>query len=50
MKFGPVTKLDKRNKAMSKNFDNDLISENCEAIVFQFIANLEQSGSPIPDA
>ena len=27
MKFEPVTKLDKRNKATSKKIDNDVISE-----------------------
>ena len=32
MKLGPVTKLDKRNKTTSKNFDNDVISENCDVI------------------
>ena len=30
MKFGPVTKLDKRNKAESKKFDDDVMSENCD--------------------
>ena len=45
MKFGPVTKLDKRNKITSKNFDNDVMSENCDVIV----ANLEQSGGRIPE-
>ena len=45
MKLGPVTKLDKRNKAASKKFDVDVMLENCDAIViFQiFLANLEQS-------
>ena len=33
MKLGPVTKLDKRNKITSKNFYNDLMSENCYVIV-----------------
>ena len=33
MKLGPVPKLDKRNKATSKNFDNDVMSENCDVIV-----------------
>ena len=33
---------------MSKNFDDDVMSANCDAIdVFLFIANLEQSGSRI---
>ena len=30
MKFGPVTNLDKRNKAESKKFDDDIMSENCD--------------------
>ena len=33
MKFGPVTKLDKRNKTTSKEFDNDVMSTNCDVIV-----------------
>ena len=37
MKFGPVTKLDKRNKATSKNFDYDVMSRNCDIIVIFFI-------------
>ena len=32
MKLGPVTKLDKRNKATSKRFDVEVMSENCDAI------------------
>ena len=32
MKLGPVTKLDKRNKATSKNFDDDFMSKNCDVI------------------
>ena len=32
MKLGLVTKLDKGNKAMSKNFDEDVMSENCDVI------------------
>ena len=51
MKFGPVTKLDKRNKKTSKKFDDDIMSGNCNVIViFQFMDNLEQSESKIPDA
>ena len=30
MKLGPVTKLYKRNKTTSKNFDDDIMSENCD--------------------
>ena len=33
IKLGPVTKLDKRNKATSKKFDDDVISENYDVIV-----------------
>ena len=35
-----------RNKTRSKNFDDDVMSES----FFQFMANLEQFGSRIPDA
>ena len=31
-KLGPVTKLVKRNKATSKKFDDDVMSENCDVI------------------
>ena len=37
MKLGPVTKLDKRNKATSKKFDNDVMSTNCDIIVIFLI-------------
>ena len=33
MKFGPVTRLRKRNKTMSKKFDSDVMLENCDIIV-----------------
>ena len=33
MELGPVTKTDKRNTAMLKKFDNDLILANCDVIV-----------------
>ena len=33
MKLGPVTKLDKRYKTTSKEFDDDVISKNCDVIV-----------------
>ena len=32
MNLGPVPKLDKRDKATSKKFDDDLMSENCDVI------------------
>ena len=48
MKHGPVTKLDKRNKRTRKKIDDNVISANCDIIIiFQFMANLEQSGSRI---
>ena len=34
MKLGPVTKLDKENKTTSKKFDDDVMSANCDVIVF----------------
>ena len=34
MKLGPVTKLDKRNKTVSKHFEDDVTSANYDAIVF----------------
>ena len=35
---------------MSKNFDGDVMSENCEVIdIFPITADLEQSGSQIPE-
>ena len=51
MKLGPVTKLEKRNKTMSKN----LTVRSCWQMVtslsfFQFMANMEQSRSWIQDA
>ena len=36
LKLGPVSKLDKRNKTMSKKFDDDVMSANCNVIlIFQ---------------
>ena len=32
MKLGPVAKLDTRNKTMSKTFDHDFMSQNCEVV------------------
>ena len=32
MELGPATKLDKRSKTTSKKIDDDIISENCDAI------------------
>ena len=51
MKLGPVTKLGKENTVTSKKFDDDVISANCDVIVFfRFMANLQPSESRIPDA
>ena len=52
MKLGPVTKLDKKNTLTSKK---KLVMMSFHQIVmsllfFQFMANLEQSRSQIPDA
>ena len=33
MKLGPVIKIDKKNKTTSKEFDVDVMSENCDTIV-----------------
>ena len=33
MKLGPVTKVDKRDKSMSKKFDDDVMSKNCDGII-----------------
>ena len=53
MNLGPVTKFDKRNKTTSKKFDDDVIPENCDVkiviVISGFLANLEQSGSRIPN-
>ena len=51
MEVGPITKLDKRNKRISKK----MTIMSCRQIVtslslFRFMANLEQSGSRILDA
>ena len=52
MKLVPVTKLDKRNTAISKKLDNDVIlwQSVMSFLFFRFRANLKQSGSRIPDA
>ena len=44
MKLGPVTKIDKINKARSKNLTMTSL------LFFQFMVNLEPFGSWIPDA
>ena len=52
MKLGQVTKLDKRNKTISKNFDNDVMSASCDVIVIfpiygQFGASLKTDSGRI---
>ena len=48
MKLRQVTKLDKRNETTPKKNCNDVMLKNYDALLFfQFMANLEQSGSPI---
>ena len=37
MKFGPVIKLNKRNKIMSKKFDDYVMSVNCHVNVISSI-------------
>ena len=34
MNLGPVTKFDKRNTSTSKNIDDNVMSTNCDVIVF----------------
>ena len=42
--------MDKRNKTMSKKFDEDFMSENCDVIViFRICGQFEQSGGRIAD-
>ena len=51
MRLGPVTKLDKRNKATSKKFYGDVMPKNCDVIVYsRFLTNLEQTRGRIPDS
>ena len=51
MKLGPITKLDKRNRTTTKKFGNEVMSKILTPLLFLwFMANLEQSGSPILDA
>ena len=37
MKFGPVTKLDKKNDATSKKYGDDVMLANCDVIVIFLI-------------
>ena len=46
MKLRPITKVDKRNTKTSKNDGETSFQQNITALsFFQFMANLEQSGS-----
>ena len=50
MKLGPVTRLDKKNTATSKKFDDDIMSQIVMSLsFFWFTANLQQFGSHIQD-
>ena len=37
MKLGPVAKLDKKTKTVTKKFEDSVMSENCEVIVIFLI-------------
>ena len=51
MKLGTVTKLDKGNKITSKKLTMTSCQKTVTSLLlFQFIVNLEQSGSRISDA
>ena len=50
MKLGPVTKLDKRNKTMSKKFDVTSCQNTVTSLSFYgFLVNLEHFTGRIPD-
>ena len=51
MKLGSVTKLEKRKDTSSKKIDDDFMPEIVTSLsIFQFMANMQQSGSRVPDA
>ena len=51
MKLGSVTKLEKRKDTRSKKIDDDFMPEIVTSLsIFQFMANMQQSGSRVPDA
>ena len=51
MKLGSVTKLDKRKDTRSKKIGDDFMPEIVTSLsFFQFMANMQQSGSRVPDA
>ena len=50
MKLGPITKLGKISNVTSKKINDDFIQQIVTYLsFFEFTANLEQSGSRIPD-
>ena len=50
MKLGQVPKPDKRNTETLKKFDDEVMSANCDVIIFfRFMANLQPPGSRTPD-
>ena len=50
VKLGPVTKLEKKNTAISKKSDDSVLSEFMTSLsLFGFIANLKQFRSRRPD-
>ena len=40
MNFGPVNKLDKKNTATLKKFIDDVMSANCDVIIFSTVLPL----------
>ena len=47
MKLGPVTKRDKRNKTKSNQFDDDIMSKNCDIIaIFSIYGQFGAIGKP----
>ena len=48
MKLGPAIKLDKKNTATSKKIDDDVMSVNCDVIVF-FLTYGQFAAIPKPD-
>ena len=51
MKLRPATKFNKGNKTKSKNFNDDIISENCDvSAVFPIYSQFGAIESWIPDA
>ena len=47
MKLGPVTKLEKKNTATLKKFNEDVMSSNCDvAVLFQIYGQFGVIGKP----